>query len=662
MVSKNLAFKIAADDDATKVFRALAKAADVEFAKVQGSMDDTTSAGKKMAKGLELVAQQIESELAGVRASSDRLQAALGDGFDRGKVEGFVQDLRRAGLEFEEIDADVDELAASIRRLDDVRLGAVSGGMDNVTSAAKRTGDEVDRSRSVLANFAGNAVQDLPGVSGAFGALNVAAGQFAEYAAEGGIALQGFASALAPIAIGTVAVKTIADHFNRINETKAFNADQVDEWVDSLRDGGTVVEQIRDTALETGEIMARWGDQGAPKDLVPVLGALNIDLETYLALLEMSSAQLDEWTSASFGATRASLNREQTLSKESSGVSSLTYEQQQLLTLLDAVAQQQRNAAEAEERRATALQVLGNTMVYTGTDAADFAAQAEVLAQGINAVQASTEAVTPPLGTLGVAFGATAVAAGDAEAAAAKLAEQQEILEQRTRDATAAIFAQANSDLALRDAQDQVEASTAAYAEALKSADPEEISDATRQLEGDYLRLATAAGVAAADGLGPLASEADRADAANDAMVESLKSVAATLDPNGELYRWLTGYINKLNSIPLQITTYVSTRSGRTFTVPNTDVGGLPGLEFDDGGVVPGPIGSPQLVLAHGGEEFYPTHKPGFRPETTTVHNEFHFHGAVADKAQVVEWVHEGLLEVQRTTGDLGIRATSREW
>ena len=43
---------------------------------------------------------------------------------------------------------------------------------------------------------------------------------------------------------------------------------------------------------------------------------------------------------------------------------------------------------------------------------------------------------------------------------------------------------------------------------------------------------------------------------------------------------------------------------------------GLAGLNaFDDGGTVPGPIGSPQLVIAHGGETFIPTHKPGYNPE-----------------------------------------------
>lgn len=34
--------------------------------------------------------------------------------------------------------------------------------------------------------------------------------------------------------------------------------------------------------------------------------------------------------------------------------------------------------------------------------------------------------------------------------------------------------------------------------------------------------------------------------------------------------------------------------------------------KFDTGGIVPGPIGSPQMILAHGGETVLPTHKGGF--------------------------------------------------
>lgn len=38
---------------------------------------------------------------------------------------------------------------------------------------------------------------------------------------------------------------------------------------------------------------------------------------------------------------------------------------------------------------------------------------------------------------------------------------------------------------------------------------------------------------------------------------------------------------------------------------------GSRGRNFDSGGVVPGPLGSPQMILAHGGETVLPTHKTG---------------------------------------------------
>ena len=36
---------------------------------------------------------------------------------------------------------------------------------------------------------------------------------------------------------------------------------------------------------------------------------------------------------------------------------------------------------------------------------------------------------------------------------------------------------------------------------------------------------------------------------------------------------------------------------------------------YDTGGVVPGPLGAPRIVMAHGGETYIPTHKPGFSLE-----------------------------------------------
>ena len=43
----------------------------------------------------------------------------------------------------------------------------------------------------------------------------------------------------------------------------------------------------------------------------------------------------------------------------------------------------------------------------------------------------------------------------------------------------------------------------------------------------------------------------------------------------------------------------------------------IPG--FDTGGIVPGPVGSPQLILAHGGETILPTHRGGTAGNTVNI-------------------------------------------
>lgn len=54
---------------------------------------------------------------------------------------------------------------------------------------------------------------------------------------------------------------------------------------------------------------------------------------------------------------------------------------------------------------------------------------------------------------------------------------------------------------------------------------------------------------------------------------------------------------------------------------------GIPGIPgsglipgFDTGGVVPGPIGAPKLIMAHGGETILPTHKTGGGGEVIEIH------------------------------------------
>lgn len=92
----------------------------------------------------------------------------------------------------------------------------------------------------------------------------------------------------------------------------------------------------------------------------------------------------------------------------------------------------------------------------------------------------------------------------------------------------------------------------------------------------------------------------DTAVEKNTNYMNALSLLAGSLSPDSPVRQYLQGYIDQLNSIPSTKTTRVSV----------VGPGGIPVAgKFADGGVVPGPKGSPQLILAHGGETVLPTHK-----------------------------------------------------
>jgi hypothetical protein len=87
-------------------------------------------------------------------------------------------------------------------------------------------------------------------------------------------------------------------------------------------------------------------------------------------------------------------------------------------------------------------------------------------------------------------------------------------------------------------------------------------------------------------------------------------------------------------------------------------VGKIPG--FDTGGVVPGPVGSPQLILAHGGETVLPTHKNRGRPSmgrastAATVNVTVNVQGSVTAERDLAEMVRNAFLDIQRRNPGLG--------
>jgi hypothetical protein len=234
-------------------------------------------AGKQIAEGFDTAAsksvQAIDKLITGLDevtaeskrtvAAVDTIGAAFGEGFNPQAASGIVQALRRAGAEFDDIEAKAEELAAAMKRVDSVRLDGpaqsmrgMSGELDHVGDGLEKVHGEADQSRSVLANMAGNTTQSLGALGGVVGDLGMGLGQIAEYATEGNISMQGLAQMAGPFAALTVVSLGLQQALGNIAETKAWERDQVDGYTDAVNDAGDSIAAVLQMAEDglTGRI------------------------------------------------------------------------------------------------------------------------------------------------------------------------------------------------------------------------------------------------------------------------------------------------------------------------------------------------------------------------------------------------------------------------
>ena len=181
-------------------------------------------------------------------------------------------------------------------------------------------------------------------------------------------------------------------------------------------------------------------------------------------------------------------------------------------------------------------------------------------------------------------------------------ARAQDELANKAKAATDALLAQWSSALQLETAQDQLQDATKAYADALKTKDIERQDDAFRDLKASVLSVAEAAAQAAEDGLGPMATEAEKAQARSDAMKQSMLEAAAGVAPGSPAYYQIMEWIALLGQIPNS----VMTKIGSTFVGKGQQViGRADRVELRAAG---GPVvaGSPYIVGERGPELFVP--------------------------------------------------------
>lgn len=249
MASKDLKLdlKIGTQEAAKNV-----KAVAAETKKLGTELDDTRSAGKKMADAMDQVTDQMQSEFKGAVRAAEKLGKALGpdlvaDINKGGKsVDDVVADLKRAGLTYQDVENDADQLAAAMRRANEVGQSIDT----HITKNMKNVAKEADNSRSVFANFTGNAIQELPGVSSAMGPLNMAIGQFTEYATEGNIGLMQFVKFAGPIAGLGLALAAVTHLMQKSGESAKVARERIKGMADALYDNGERSKSAREKLID----------------------------------------------------------------------------------------------------------------------------------------------------------------------------------------------------------------------------------------------------------------------------------------------------------------------------------------------------------------------------------------------------------------------------
>lgn len=309
MAGKELRYDISVDaSDATSSLKGFEKAVRQALRGVEDELDEGASAGDKFSASIDRLTQQMREDFNSAAIAAEELQRALRDVGSQMDVGDALATLQRVGVSFDEVTADADKFATSLKQLDDVRLTGVRD-LDTVApglaTKLNDVSDSAEKSRNALANMVGNAAQDIGAVGGIAGSLGVGIGQLAEGFADATLAGEGFGSAIkgvaavaGPIAGIALATQLLSTAMAGIQAEKAFRAGLVDQFADDLRDAQTVAESLYDTLKQTGDLEVTVPFSGGflnlgaeAKSLVGIVDELGLSWNQVVADIKDPNAQ-----------------------------------------------------------------------------------------------------------------------------------------------------------------------------------------------------------------------------------------------------------------------------------------------------------------------------------------------------------------------------------
>jgi uncharacterized alkaline shock family protein YloU len=481
------------------------------FQMLTSDLNDSRGAGEKLAAAYEQVADSMRKDMAAIAETADVVRDSLGPEMTQAieasgrTVEDQVQEWRKLGLTLDDIKRDSDELAAGLKQLDDsARMSAGSVG-----DGFKKVSAEVDNSKNVMANFAGNAAQELPGVAGAFGPLNMAISQFVEYGAEGNVNLKNLAKMAGPMLAVAVAMELVAKYQREVAEVEAFNTAQVDGFTDSLKAGTDVAEDFRDTLLEAGKVEFNLNRMFGG-DALDDMARAGVTFDQFFAAVDGGEDGLQRLADA----------------LDAAGVAG-----EDQFNIMAAATTAQENLTQAHETYIRMQEVgLAPTGRMTGS------------------IEANTDALTGQID-----------AALEAVTTQESLADAYAEAEEAQRDLTSAQLASIDSQYAAADAQDRfIEAMEAL---AVATDDPttgvNELDQAQRTATQAALDMALA-NQTNAEALAIAAGAPLSVEASNKVLIDSLSMLASSLDENSPVRAAILAHIDTLGGVQPTVATRVT--------------------------------------------------------------------------------------------------------
>lgn len=254
-----------------------------------GRLAEDLEAAAKLVDDLD--GEKVEVELtaddkaqAAVDALVKRLEQLDGDEASiavKAEISKAERDLEKAIKLLGQVDGEDAQVTLDARNDAAAKISALNNALDDLDTRPAAT-PKVDadttpinnkltqfdgQARSVVANFAGNVAGEMPGIAGAFGPLNMAVGQFAEYASEGNISLKDFGKALGPMAAIAAAAFLATKAYEAFTAKSKLAEKMTRATSDAVREASGDLERLEENLDALTANAVRTGDA------IDILGA-----------------------------------------------------------------------------------------------------------------------------------------------------------------------------------------------------------------------------------------------------------------------------------------------------------------------------------------------------------------------------------------------------